>query len=308
MLHPFDYIVPKTLKEACHLLWEVDSKAKVVAGGTDLVIGLRNEDFKPGLLIDITSLKELRGIEETDGALFIGAAVTHSEIASSPLVKRYGMILSKAASEIGSPQIRNLGTIGGNIVNGSPAADTLPPLIVLDAVGKVFSRDGERSVPVAQLLEGPYKTSLKPPEILAGVSFKKLPQDMKSGYTRLARRHAMAIARMSIALLLRVRGGKIQDIRVSPGAILPTPQRLSEVEEFLKGKPLDEKFFIEASRKVSEAMIRRSGVRPSASYKIPVVESLFLRTMKMALTPSPSDGGGRGHAAHAPALRVGVNH
>ena len=101
-------------------------------------------------------------------------AVTHSEIASSPLVKKYGKVLSDAAAEIGSPQIRNLGTIGGNIINASPAADTIPPLMVLDAVGKVVSKGGEREVPLIQLFKGPYETNLKPYEILVHVVFKKL--------------------------------------------------------------------------------------------------------------------------------------
>ncbi len=283
MISPFDYKTPKTLQEACHLLWEACGKAKVIAGGTDLVIGLRNGDQNPQLLMDITNLKELQGIEESNGTLSIGAAVSHSEIASSSLVRQYGNVLSDAASEIGSPQIRNLGTIGGNIVNASPAADTLPPLLVLDAFGKVVSLDGEREVPVAQLTKGPYKTALKPHEILVRISFKKLPQDMGGCFIRLARREAMAIARMSIALLVRMGKGGIKDIRIAPGAVLPIPQRLVEVENILMGKYPDEALLRAASQKVSEAMIRRSGVRQSTSYKAPVVEAIFMRGMRKVL-------------------------
>jgi len=283
MISPLDYKTPKTLQEACQLLWEACGKAKVIAGGTDLVIGLRNGDQNPQLLMDITNLKELRGIEESDGTLSIGAAVSHSEIASSPLVRQYGNVLSNAASEIGSPQIRNLGTIGGNIVNASPAADTLPPLLVLDATGKVASQEGEREVPVAQLIKGPYETTLQPHEILVRITFKKLPKNMKGCFVRLARREAMAIARMSVALLIQMQEGQVKDIRIAPGAVLPTPQRLEEVEEFLKGRFPDGELLRVASRKVSETMIRRSGIRPSTSYKAPVVEALFVRAMKMAL-------------------------
>ena len=283
MISPFDYKTPKTLQEACQLLWEACGKAKVIAGGTDLVIGLRNGDQNPQVLMDITNLKELRGIEESDGTLSIGAAVSHSEIASSPLVRQYGNVLSDAASEIGSPQIRNLGTIGGNIVNASPAADTLPPLLVLDAIGKVASQEGEREVPVAQLIKGPYETILKPHEILVRITFKKLPKNMKGCFVRLARREAMAIARMSVALLIQMQEGQVKDIRIAPGAVLPTPQRLEEVEEFLKGRFPDGELLRVASRKVSETMIRRSGIRPSTSYKAPVVEALFVRAMRMAL-------------------------
>lgn len=283
MIPPFDYKTPKTLQEACHLLWEARGKAKLIAGGTDLVIQLRNGDQSPSLLIDITHLMELKGIEEVEESVSIGASVSHAEIATSPVIKKYGTILSEAASQIGAPQIRNLGTIGGNIINASPAADTVPPLLVLEAFGKVISPEGEREVPVTRLIQGPYQTALKPHDILVRIIFKKLPQDMSRAFIRLARREAMAIARMSMALLLRMGDGKIEEIRIAPGSVLPVPERLAEVEAFLKGQtPEDDRLRV-ASQKISEAMIRRSGIRPSTSYKAPVVEALFLRAMRKAL-------------------------
>jgi CO/xanthine dehydrogenase FAD-binding subunit len=283
MIPPFDYRTPKTLREACQLLQGAEGKAKVIAGGTDLVIRLRAEKEKPSLLIDITNLNELQGIEESDGILSIGAAVSHSEIVVSPLVRQYGAILSEAASQIGSPQIRHLGTIGGNILNASPAADTLPPLLVLDAVGKVVSMKGEKEVPIRQLIRGPYEPALKSDEILVRIVFKKLSQEMSGSFIRLARRNAMAIARMSVALLLRIEDGRLRDVRLAPGSVLPVPERLKEVEEFLEGQFPEEEFLRAASRKVSEAMIQRSGIRHSTSYKAPVVEALFLRAMRKAL-------------------------
>jgi CO/xanthine dehydrogenase FAD-binding subunit len=211
--------------------------------------------------------------------------VTHSEIVSSSLVRRYGKVLSEAASKIGSPQIRNVGTIGGNIVNASPAADTLPPLMVLDAVAKVTSKEGEKEVPLEQLFKGPYETALKPHEILVSVSFKKLSSDAKTSFVRLARREAMAIARMSMAVLLQMVKGKrqINDIRISVGSVTPTPRRMSDVEAILKGQaPNDERLKM-ASKGVSETMIQYAGIRPSTSYKAPVVEALFMRAFRKAL-------------------------
>lgn len=283
MIPPFDYQTPKTLQEACQLLVKARGKAKVIAGGTDLVIQLRNGDVRPQFLIDVSNLKELQGIEESDESLSIGAAVTHSEISQSPLIKEYAGILSKAAAEIGSPQIRNLGTIGGNIVNASPAADTIPPLLVLNAVGRVVSQEGERDVPVSQLLRGPYETALASNEILTRISFKKLRKNTKGSFIRLARREAMAIARMSIALLAQMEEGVLKEIGIASGAVFPTPQRLEEVEEFLKGRSPDEALLKEASTKVSATMIRRSGVRSSTPYKAPVIEALFLRAMRQVL-------------------------
>jgi len=282
---PFEYKIPKTIEEAIDLLWKTEGKTKIVAGGTDLVIGLRDGDHTPQFIIDITRIEELRKIEEKNGTISIGAAATHSEIASSPMVKKYGKVLSDAASEIGSPQIRNLGTIGGNIVNASPAADTLPPLMVLNAMGKVMSREGEREVRLSQLFKGPYETNLKPHQLLVGVTFQKLPSDMRSSFIRLARRDAMAIARMSVAVLLRMeeRKKRIEDIRIAVGSVTSTPQRMSEAEAFLMGKSPDEEFLRKSSIKVSETMIHRSGVRLSTSYKRPVVEALFVRAIKKAL-------------------------
>jgi CO/xanthine dehydrogenase FAD-binding subunit len=283
MISTFDYKTPNTIEEAIELLWQAEGKAKLIAGGTDLVIGLRSGDYTPQSIIDITRIEELRKIREKNGAVSIGAAVTHSEIASSPLVKKYGKILSDAASEIGSPQIRNLGTIGGNIVNASPAADTIPPLMVLNAMGRVVSRGGEKEVPLSQLFKGPYETNLKPHELLVQITFQKLPPETKSSFVRLARRDAMAIARMNVAIILQIGKNRIEDVRIAVGSVTPTPQRMSEAETFLKGKLPDQRSLQKASLKISETMIQRSGIRTSTSYKKPVVEALFMRAVKKAL-------------------------
>ena len=285
MISAFDYKIPRTLNEACDLLWDYGDKARLIAGGTDLVIALRKGDLKPSCLIDVTNIPELRKIEERDGMIFIGAAATHSEVASSSIIKKFGRILSDAVAEIGSPQIRNVGTIGGNIINASPAADTLPPFMVLDAVAQVTSREGEKEVPLHLLFKGPYGTNLKPHEILVNVSFKKLSSDIKTSFVRLARREAMAIARMSVAVILQREKGKrqIKEVRISLGSVTPTPQRITEVEAILRGKTPDEERLKIASRKISEVMIQYSGVRPTTSYKAPVVEALFMRGFRQAL-------------------------
>lgn len=285
MITPFDYKIPKTLEEARHLLWEAGGKAKIIGGGTDLMISLRKGDLKPPCLIDVTKIAELRNIHEKNGILSVGAAVTHAELASSPLVRGYAPVLSEAASAIGSPQIRNIGTIGGNIVNASPAADTIPPLMVLNAIGKVVSKEGEKELPVDKLFQGPYETRLKPHEILVQISFQKLPPDFRSAFVRLARREAMAIARISVAVVLkkdRIKG-TIEEIRISLGAVTPTPHRIFDAEALLKGRDPDEDLLGKASRMVSQTMIQWSGVRQSTSYKAPVAESLFLRAVRKCL-------------------------
>jgi nicotinate dehydrogenase FAD-subunit len=286
MIPSFDYRIPKTLEAACDLLGEFRGQAKIIAGGTDLVVNLRNGNLKPKCLIDVTRIGTLRKIEEKEGMILVGAGVTHSEIASSPLIRIYGKVLSEAALWIGSPQIRNLGTLGGNIVNASPAADTVPPLMALNAVGKIISSEGEKEVPLGQLFNRPYETSLNPHEILVQIQFPKLPSMAKSSFIRLARREAMAIARMSVAVVLLMEKGHIRDIRISAGSITPTPQRMSEAEAALRGKTPEGEGLQLAAHQVSEAMIRASGFRPTTSYKKPVVEALFIRAVKKAMEDS----------------------
>jgi CO/xanthine dehydrogenase FAD-binding subunit len=283
MIPSFDYKIPNTIEKAIEFLWQDEGKAKIIAGGTDLVIRLRNGDYTPNVIIDVTKIEELRKIEERNGTISIGAAVTHSEISTSLLVKKYAKVLSDAASEIGSPQIRNLGTIGGNIINASPAGDTIPPLMVLGAVGRVISKKGEGEAPLFQLFKGPYETNLKPHELLVQVTFEKLSPDTRSSFLRLARRDAMAIARMSVAIVLRLEKSRIEEIRIAVGSVTPTPERFSEVETFLMGKAPNGEILQKASLMVSETMIHQSGIRPSTSYKRPVVEALFVRAMRKAL-------------------------
>ncbi len=285
MIPSFDYKIPNTIEEAIELLGKTGGRAKIIAGGTDLVIGLRNGDHTPHVMVDITKIEELRKIEEKNGTISIGAAVTHSEISSSPLIKKYAKVLSDATSEIGSPQIRNVGTIGGNIVNASPAADTLPPLMVLNAIGLVVSNEGEKQVPIYHLFKGPYETSLKPHELLVRVTFQKLSSGMRGSFVRLARRDAMAIARMSLAIVVEMEGRKkqIKDVRIAAGSVTPTPQRFSGAEDFLRGKSPDGETLQRTSLKISEMMINRTGIRPSTPYKRPVIEALFIRGMRMAL-------------------------
>jgi CO/xanthine dehydrogenase FAD-binding subunit len=289
MIPPFEYQSPGTLTAACRLLGEWGPRGKIIAGGTDLVVSLRKGEAQPQILIDITRIPELRRIEEAGGKIRVGAAATHGEVASSKLIQRYGKVLSEAASWVGSPQVRNLGTIGGNVVNASPAADTVPALMVLNASAEVFSSRGVRELPLLELFRGPYQSNLNSDELLVQVSFPKLSSDFRTGFVRLARRAAMAISRMSVAVALRMaRGGdRIEEARISAGAVTPTPHRMSEAESILTGKKTDEETMKKAAQCISGTMVRRSGVRPSTAYKAPVVEALFLRCMRQALGNSP---------------------
>jgi carbon-monoxide dehydrogenase medium subunit len=157
--------------------------------------------------------------------------------------------------------------------------------MVLNARGKVISSKQVREVPLSELFQGPYQSSLNSDELLAQVSFPKLTSDFRTGFIRLARRTAMAISRMSLAVVLRMARGEdlVEEVRISAGAVTPTPHRMSEAESILKGKTPDEGTMKKAAQCISETMVRWSGVRPSTAYKAPVIEALFLRCMGQAL-------------------------
>ena len=283
MIPPFEYQSPETLTEACRVLREWGPRGRIIAGGTDLVISLRKGESRPQILIDVTRIPELRRIEEAGGKIRIGAAVTHGEIASSRLIQQYGKVLSDAASWVGSPQIRNLGTIGGNIANASPAADSLPPLMVLEATGRVLSSGRDKEVPLSDLFSGPYQSSLNPDELLVQVSFPKLAPDFRTGFVRLARRAAMAIARMSVAVVLRmIRGeNRIEEVRISAGAVTPTPHRMSEAESILTGKnPEDSKVLAQAK----EVLMKEISPRSRAGYRRHITGYLFEEGLRALLS------------------------
>jgi len=194
-------------------------------------------------------------------------------------------ILSEASGWVASRQIRNMGTIGGNVVNGSPAADTVPALMVLNSQLKIVSKNGQRQVSLPEIRVGPYQTTLKPHELVSQIIIDKIPERARYRFCRLARRKAMATARINGAVLLWQEGdgGPIRDIRISVGSVTPIPCRMVEAEKFLKGTVPSEKTIEKASLMVGQAMVDASGIRKSTEYKQPVVSLLVHRAIKDAL-------------------------
>ena len=283
----FDYLRPASVKEACELLALYGESARVIAGGTDLMVQLRDEDKKwAGIryVVDLSYIDGLKYIKEDGDLIRIGALATHSQIVKSDLLQREVPFFCEACSTVGSPQIRNRGTIGGSIGNASPASDPVPPLIALDAQVLISGKDGEREEDLKSVFSGSYRTSLKPDEIITEISFKKLPVNSQTAFLKLGRRKALAISRMNVGVVLvRDDKGVVTDVRIAPGCIFATPDRVAGAEEVLRGKVPDEELLIEAGLKVSEEMIARTGIRWSTEYKKPVVESLTKRALKEAL-------------------------
>ena len=282
---PFDLIRAVTLEEALDFLDRNVPDTRIIAGGTDLMVELRDISpgkKGPGTVLDISSIEELKGINDDGSVITIGALTTHREINSSPIIREYAPLLATACSTIGAVQHRNIATIGGNVINGSPAADSVPALIALNAEAVFKSKNGERVSLLKDIFVKPYLTDIKDNEILAAIRFVRLPRGARSSFIKLARRKALAISRMNVAAVLVIREGRIEEARISPGSTTPTPDRIEAAEKILIGKEPGEEIFREAGRAVAAEMITRSGRRWSTPYKEPVIAALTARALREA--------------------------
>ena len=282
----FEYYAPHSLEEALSLLDHRREKAKVLAGGTDLIVQMKNGNARPAVLIDAKKIPELNRLELDDGkSLFIGAAVPLSKIITfSPVMEEFG-ILYQACSIIGSMQLRNRGTVGGNICNAAPSADSAPPLLCLRAKAIVARPGGNRIVPLDSFFHGPGQTALAPNELLVGVEVPAPPPRSSGCYLRHTPRQDMDIAVVGVASLLvfTLQQNLCQEARISLGAVAPTPLRVPQAESILAGRVLTEEAIDEAAEKAAEAASPISDIRASAGYRREIVKVITRRTLKKVL-------------------------
>jgi CO/xanthine dehydrogenase FAD-binding subunit len=281
-MRPFEYIAVRSTEEACAMLSQYGSDACILAGGTDLLIEWRRPtDKSPAVVVDISRISALRGIAIKDDAITLGPIATHAEIQKSPVLRELAPLLVSAASGIGSPQIRNRGTVGGNIMNAATCADTVPPLIALGATVTLQSKNGSREMDLVDLFVKPYHTTARRDEVLTEIRFAKPPHRSRSAFIKLGRRNALSISRLSVAAILGDNGeGTITEARIVPGAALPTWQRVSEAERMLIGEKPSTELFAAVGKKVSEVMIAHTGRRWSTEYKEPVIAVLVRRALE----------------------------
>jgi len=273
------YARPRKLGEALEFLHGHGDETTVVAGGTDVMIAFRSGKLDSKYILDISRLSELKGIEIHGDELWVGAGVTLSDIYVSETLARFAPALQRAAFTFGSKQIRNTATIGGNVGNASPSADTVPPLIVHEARAVLGSVGGERSVPIEALSSGPYKNTVRSGELITRFVLKPA-EGLYSNFQKIARRKALAISRVSLAVIAgKDDTGKISFIRIALGSSTPTPRRIDEVEDFFMGKTPTESLIWEAGRMVATKMIEISGRRASTVYKEKAVQGLFMRIL-----------------------------
>ncbi|MCU0578045.1 MAG: FAD binding domain-containing protein [Desulfobacterota bacterium] len=279
------YLAPLTLEEALEHLNRRGETVRVLAGGTDLMVEIRAARLKgntvPPALLDVSAIPELREIRMEAGHLHLGAAVTFHTLEHDPLIKKMVPVLSAAAAQMGSVQVRRLATIGGNVGTASPAGDGITPLTALDAEVKVVSRDKSRVLPLTDLITGPGRTGLAANELIHSFSLAFPAAPERCFFSKIMRRRAVAIARMNLAVQIRlVDSGMIQSSRIAAGAVFPTPRRLMEVEGLLIGQLPGKELFQACGRRAVEAMRVVSGRRPSMAYKEPALERLVVQGLE----------------------------
>ena len=276
----FNYQKVNTVSEALEVLSRDNKKSKILAGGTDLLVMIQENIISPDEVIDISSIEELKGIEESSGRIRLGALVTHGRIADSNLLREKAVPLVESCSEVGSPQIRNLGTIGGNLVMASPSGDSLPALYVLGAEVILASKEGERSIPIEDFLIGVKKSVIRPEELLVAVTFPGMRADDRGFFKKLGQRKALAISKVSISAIVSLRDGVVTSIRIALGAVATTVIRIPRTESFLVGQALTPEVISEASRICSEESRAITDIRSTAGYRDEMAGLLLARGLE----------------------------
>ncbi len=271
--------LPKDIDELWRVLSE-NPKAVLYAGGTDLLPRLRNRVVEPSALVCLERVEELRGVEDHGDKVLIRACTTHAQLLGDPLFEKQCPLLHKALKVLGSPLIRNMGTIGGNIMTASPAGDTLPPLYLSDAELELWSRSGSRLVPIADFIKGPGQTALGPREILAGIWLRGDRGFNLHHYEKVGQRKALAISVVSLAASLRItETGIIERVRLAWGSVGPRVMMSEEVERLLTGRPLTGETLEKAVPFVHKAVRPMHDIRASAQYRRIVAGNLLFRLL-----------------------------
>jgi xanthine dehydrogenase small subunit len=273
---------PRSLAEL-HEILSNHPDARVFAGGTDLLVWIRNRRIAPTVLIGLGRIAALSGIGETGDGVRIGAGTPHAALLADPLIRRLFPVLTQAIRTLGSPHIRRMGTIGGNIVTASPAGDTLPPLQVLGADVELSSAEGIRRLPLSNFISGPGKTALKAGEILSAVLIPRPAGTTVQHFEKVGLRGAMACAVASLAVLIGVSAsGNVESARLAWGSVGPTVMCAPAVEAALIGNPLNRKTLDPLIPLVGEAVTPIDDVRASAGYRRQVAGNLLLRLTQLA--------------------------
>ena len=276
----FDLLRPPTLVGALEMM-SILEHAMPIAGGTDIVPTFRDLGSKPVHLIDLGLIEELNGIEEEDGKILIGPTTTHAQMLASKVIEASAPALHDAARWIGSVQIRNRGTVGGNLCNASPAADSAPPLLVHGAEAHICSLEEGHWIPLQELFKGPKMTVLESNEILAGLRFPAV-NGAGSSFQRIGRRKGFTLSVVNVAVYIERDGENLREVRIALGSVAPTPIRAPSVENKIRDKKMSEELVEEAAAACVEVVKPIDDVRGTAEYRRDMVGVLVKRAMREA--------------------------
>lgn len=275
MIPELKYYRPETIEEALNFLKSSNGEARLIAGGTDIIPGFQQQSKRfAGIrtLIDTKSIKDFSRIESEKNFIKIGAACTFSDIQNNQQVSKFFPLLKKAASTVGSLQIRNLATLTGNFVNNAPCADSVPPLLVYDAKVEIQSLTGTKEISLEDFLIAPYKNQLQKGEIVTKIIIPKLSPKSKGDFYKLGRRRAVSISRITLAVLVEIENEKTREIRIASGAVTPIGKRFHKLENAVKNKTISDELLKEMAIEMGNQILNDTGLRWSTAYKLPVVQ------------------------------------
>ncbi|MFH1950389.1 MAG: xanthine dehydrogenase family protein subunit M [Pseudomonadota bacterium] len=277
-MHDFDYQKVVSLKEAIEAISNSKGSSILMAGGTDLLIKLKEEMIRPARVIDLKGIHDIDGLAISENELSVGALTTMRVLETSPTVLAKAPLLAQAAAKLGSVQVRYRATIGGNLCNAAPSAETAPALLALDAKAEIYGKSGTRIVDLCDFFSGPGATTLGEGEILTSLKIPLNGNQQGAVYYKLSARKAMDIAFVGVAVLLEVEtNGLIKKARIALGAVAPTPLRVLSAEKILEGKPFDAAAVEESARLAVQACQPISDIRASAEYRREMVGQLCRR-------------------------------
>ncbi len=283
MIPDLEILTPGSVKEVVELLSKKNPGTRMLAGGTDIIPGFQIDSKRFSdidCLIDLAGVDEMKSISESDDEVTIGAACSFTEISRNTIVKDNLPLLSEAANSIGNPQIRNRATIAGNFINNAPCADSVPPLLVYDALLEKISNEGKQRTSLEESLLVPYQTTVKPNEVVTKIIIPKKRKNYYGTFYKLGRRRGVAISRITLALLLLVEDDKIKDMKIASGAVTPIGMRLRELEESCIGKSPGKELFKEVSKNLGKKILDVTGLRWSSDYKVTVVQQMLYQLLE----------------------------
>ena len=278
------YFTPSSIKEAIGLLSEYGEKARIISGGTDLHMQMKHGESWPDILISLSGISELNYItcDETTG-LKVGVSTTVADIANSPLVKSKFGLFAQAAGTLGNPTIRNQATLGGNLCNAAPSADTAPSLLALEARVKMVGKEGEKVIPIGDFFKGPGQTMLGRGHLLTEIQIPNPPSHSAGAYLKEKRRQGADLAVVGVAAWVVLKGKVLGDVKIALGAVAPTPIRAKKAEEILKGNALSDGLLEKAGQAAFDAASPIDDVRSSADYRRKLVAVLTRRAVTEAV-------------------------